>query len=172
MKSLLIIFSLCLLGCSSQPTQSHGPLGVYIETKSISFFNKKLLVNLPSSYEVTSNRKDFLSVSFGPEHIIEMSAHDLSDTGLDNVGPKMVNKQAEKKGLNVKNVGKNRVLMEHGGDFQKNGKISRDLHFQVGFNNYLVVITITGPAGPNKELQDFANYHLNTMLASLRPVGS
>lgn len=137
------------------------------EPQMIVFANNAATALLPEHVTVLTHENTILA-KFGiaEDHTLELSFNPVPAHGGAS-GIDIVRSAANKKGMRIK-IGKDRaVLMELAGDQEKEGKIRRTVHWQIGVPTGIFVLTITAPMPMSPVLSEFLEDDLNKIIYSL-----
>ncbi|TNJ32973.1 hypothetical protein [Arenimonas terrae] len=162
MKHLLVALIVSLsTPASASETDSNGPT-VFQEGSAQAV--------LPSDMEVTSVSSGLRAV-FGSskDHTLELS-FSRSPPGTSADGREFVRAAAVAKAAQLKTATDRVLFMDPAGDLEREGKTFRIVHWQIGVQEGVFVLTVTAPMPMSPELDDFLGAGLQTMVNSVAAV--
>lgn len=150
MKSLTYLFAVLLIGTS---VAAHA-------TQVVSFASGKATAPLPDGFSISTSG-DGLTATFGEQsdHTVELSLVGIipDPDGTHAQALAFINQQGEKKGARVSRRDDRAMFGEAGSEQQRDGKVFKSMHVQVGVGNCVFVMTLTAPVPMSRDFEAFVD---------------
>lgn len=142
-------------------------------SRIVTFSEGKGQVAVPDGYDVSLGESGDLQLLERTTKKLRVYAtfHDLNRYGRDDAGEVVVLSHAQKNNLQLMPMGDRIALVEPGKlTADDDDSVLANLHWQIGFGNYLVVLTATFPrdSGRTPELELFLGSHWEPMVKSFK----
>ena len=150
---------------------AHAAAGAAHGQQVVTFGNGAAVVTLPASFAVAVNPDGTLLATFGrrAEHRLGLRVTEVNGgAGETRAGENFVRNVAARKGLRVFQDQDKLVYMDPAPDTRVGDTAFRTVHWQIGFGNLVVGMTLTAPAEATPELTAFFGKPFNDIVRSLR----
>ena len=136
-------------------------------TSSQTFASQAASVDLPASLLVVAHTETLVA-TFGEshDHKVEISFNAVPD-GTEASGIDFVRSSASKSGSPIRESADRAVFMDAATDVERDGKIYRIAHWQIGVPRGVFVLTVTAPMPMTDELSEFIGTGLNQIINSV-----
>ena len=145
--------------------------GIAHGQQTVTFGNGTVVVTLPANFTVAVNPDGTLVASFGrrADHRLGLRVTEVNGgPGETRAGENFVRNVAARKGLRVFQDQDKLVYMDPAPDTRVGDTVFRTVHWQIGFGNMVVGMTLTAPAEATPELTAFFGKPFNDIVRSLR----
>lgn len=150
---------------------AHAAAGTAHGQQAVTFGNGAAMVTLPGSFAVAVHPDGTLVASFGrrADHRLGLRVTEVNGgPGETRAGENFVRNVAARKGLRVFQDQDKLVYMDPAPDTRVGDTVFRTVHWQIGFGNLVVGMTLTAPAEATPELTAFFGKPFNDIVRSLR----
>lgn len=150
---------------------AHAAAGAAHGQQTVTFGNGAVVVTLPESFAVAVNPDGTLVASFGRrgDHRLGLRVTEVNGgPGETRAGENFVRNVAARKGLRVFQDQDKLVYMDPAPDTKVGDTVLRTVHWQIGFGNLVVGMTLAAPAEATPELTAFFGKSFNDIVRSLR----